>query len=315
MQLSGDSTYRTQLLKLQGDIKRPGCRGRLAAWRLQCFSENRKLLVYETGIEKDVPLTDQIWRLHLGSGPLIATAVHDGHDVRDEVANHLDLADAGRLREEDPFTGDWTESAATRVVGTRSRFEVDLNRPRDKAVYRTPADAWGLSVWKDNPPDEMFQQSLAEYDGFYDAMRKLFQEVAREHQHFVVFDLHSYNHRRDGPDGPPADPEGNPQVNIGTGTMDRRRWAPVVDTLIETLRSYDFPGGKLDVRENVKFLGGNWPRWIHENFPDSGVAIAIEFKKFFMDEWTGEPDGDSVESIGRALRSTAPAVLDALKHI
>lgn len=34
---------------------------------------------------------DQIWCLHVGSGQLIATAVHDGHEVRDEVAQHLAL--------------------------------------------------------------------------------------------------------------------------------------------------------------------------------------------------------------------------------
>ena len=130
-----------------------------------------------------------------------------------------------------------------------------------------------------------------------------------------MFDLHSYNHRRNGADGPPADPEGSPQVNIGTGTMNRQRWAPVVDTFVETLRSFDFLGGQLDVRENVKFFGGNWPRWIHETFPDTGVAIAIEFKKFFMDEWTGAPDEDCIKAIGQALRFTAPAVLDALKRI
>ena len=120
-------------------------------------------------------MTDQIWRLHLGSGPLIATAVHDGHDVRDEVARHLALGDAERLREEDPFTGEWTQAAPTRVVGTRSRFEVDLNRPREKAVYRTPEDAWGLTVWKDDPPQEMFERSLAEYDAFYACHAKAVQ--------------------------------------------------------------------------------------------------------------------------------------------
>ena len=82
----------------------------------------------------------------------------------------------------------------------------------------------------------------------------------------------------------------------------------------ETLRSFDFPGGRLDVRENVKFFGGNWPRWIHETFPDNGVAIAVEFKKFFMDEWTGEPDEGCIEAIGEALTFTAPAVLDAVKR-
>jgi hypothetical protein len=258
-------------------------------------------------------MTDQIWRLHLGSGPLIATAIHDGHDVRDEVVRHLALSESERLREEDPFTEQWAQVAPTRVVGTRSRFEVDLNRPRETAVYRRPEDAWGLTVWKDNPPAEMFERSLAEYDAFYDAMRKLLQEISRQHGRFIVFDLHSYNHCRQGPDGLAADPAGNPQVNIGTGTMNRERWAPVVDTFIDTLRSFDFPGGNLDVRENVKFFGGNWPRWIHESFPDTGVAIAIEFKKFFMKEWTGAPDTGCIEAIGEALQFTVPAVLDAFK--
>ena len=260
-------------------------------------------------------MTEQIWRLHVGSGPLVATAVHDGHDVRGEVEAHLALSAAARLREEDPFTGEWTTVAPTRVVAVRSRFEVDLNRPRDKAVYRVPEDAWGLRVWKDDPPSALFDTSLAQYDAFYSAMQALLTEISEQHGRFVVFDLHSYNHLRDGPDGPKADPEANPQVNIGTGTLDRERWAPVVDTLIETLRDFDFPGGKLDVRENVKFRGGSWPRWINETFDGRGVAIAIEFKKFFMDEWTGEPNRACIKSIGEAMRHTAPAVVNALTKI
>ncbi len=185
---------------------------------------------------------ERIWRLHVGDGPVVATAIHHGHDARDEVAKHFALDDAERLREEDPFTGDWAHEALTRVIGTRSRFEVDLNRARDKAVYRTPDDAWGLTVWKDNPPDEIFQRSLSQYDAFYDAMRTLFTEISQEHSRFVVFDLHSYNHRRDGAESPHADPEGNPQVNIGTGTMNRQKWAPVINTVIESLSSFDYPG-------------------------------------------------------------------------
>ena len=265
--------------------------------------------------EMERRMPEEIWRLHLGSGPLIATAVHDGHEVRQEVSEHLALNDAERLREEDPFTGEWTQVAPTRIVGTRSRFEVDLNRPREKAVYRTPEDAWGLQVWKQQPPAELFERSLAQYDAFYQTMRSLFQEISDQHGRFIVFDIHTYNHRRQGPDGPPADSEGNPEVNIGTGTMNRERWGPVVDALIESLGSFDFAGKKLDVRENVKFLGGAWPRWIHENFPDTGVAIAIEFKKFFMDEWTGEPDQEWIAGIRDALQFSAPAVLDASKRI
>lgn len=260
-------------------------------------------------------MSQTIWQVEKGTGPLIATAIHDGHALRDDVAECMALSDAERRREEDPFTGQWTRVAPTRVIGTHSRFEVDLNRPREKAVYRLPEDAWGLEVWKGDPPPTVFPESLAEYDAFYVAMRRLFEKMSRQYGRFIVFDLHSYNHRRQSPDGPEADPAGNPQVNIGTGTVNRKLWGPVVDTCVEMMRTFPFPGGGLDVRENVKFQGGHWPRWIHENFPDSGLAIAIEFKKFFMDEWTGNPDNACTEAVHHALKFTVPAVLDALARM
>ena len=257
---------------------------------------------------------NQIWRLQKARSQLIATAIHDGHAVRHEVMQYLALSNSARLREEDPFTGLWTKVAPTQVIGTHSRFEVDLNRPRETAVYRVPEDAWGLTVWQGNPPDSLFERSLAEYDAFYSAMHELLTETVQELGGFLVLDLHSYNHRRQGSHGPEADVAGNPQVNIGTGTMDRDRWAPVVETFIEALRASEFPGGKLDVRENVKFRGGRWPAWIHEQFPGSGMAIAIEFKKFFMDEWTGTPDIAALDAIRQAVQGAASASLEAFKQ-
>jgi hypothetical protein len=263
-----------------------------------------------------IEMTDQIWRLQIGHGPLVATAIHDGHEIREEVLEHMALGEAGRLREEDPYTERWTHAARTRVVGLRSRFEVDLNRPRENAVYRTPLDAWGLQVWKGALPDDVASRSLAEYDAFYRALEALYGELAEQYGAFVVYDLHSYNHRRQGPGGPAADPAGNPQVNIGTGTMtNRARFASVIERFKGDLASYDFPGGRLDVRENVKFFGGNHPRWAHERFPDAACVLAIEFKKFFMDEWSGEPNETQLEAIGQALASTVPGVLDELAKV
>ena len=115
---------------------------------------------------------------------------------------------------------------------------------------------------------------------------------------FVVLDVHSYNHRRDGPDAPAASAELMPQVNIGTFSMDRRRWAHVVDPFMERLRAFEFRGRPMDVRENVAFQGrGEQTRFIHHAFPATGCAIAIEFKKFFMDEWTGEADPEALDAI------------------
>lgn len=260
-------------------------------------------------------MTETIWELYQGVSPLVATAIHHGHVVRDEVAQLLALDPAARLREEDPFTGEWTAIAATRVIGVRSRFEVDLNRPRTKAIYLTPDDAWGLPVWTAAPPAAVVTRSLAQYDAFYLEMQRLLAGLTQIFGHFVVFDLHAYNHRRAGPQGAPADPATHPEVNVGTGTMERRRWASLVERFIADLSAVDFLGRRLDVRENVKFQGGHFPRWIHQTFPDSGCALAIEFKKFFMDEWTGEPDWVQIEAIKSALAATVPGLLEELGRL
>lgn len=258
-------------------------------------------------------MNNAVWIEHLADGPLVAVAVHDGHELRDEIGPLIALSETERLHEEDPFTGGWTEIAPTRFVGRRSRFEVDLNRPPELAVYRRPEDAWGLHVWKRPLPDDVAARSLAQHAAFYSALYSALKQIEERHGRFVVFDLHSYNHRRGGPGAPPDDPEKNPQVNVGTGTMDRGRWGAVVDHFITDLRAFDFPGGRLDVRENVRFFGGYLPRWVHETFPETGCAMAIEFKKFFMDEWTGQPFPEKLEAIPRALRSTVDGVLETLR--
>ena len=231
----------------------------------------------------------ELFRLEVGDGPIVAAAIHNGRLIRPAVAELSALSEAERLREEDPFTDVLAEVAPTRLIGQRSRFEMDLNRPREQAVYLKPADAWGLNLWH-KPADSLRAESLANYDLFYAAAESLLRQLVKMHGRVVVLDLHTYNHRRDGADGPPADPQANPEVNVGTGSMDRGRWAPIVARFMGDLRAYDFFGRHLDVRENVKFFGGNFCRWIHQTFPGAVCGLAVEFKKTFMDEWTGEVD-------------------------
>lgn len=261
-------------------------------------------------------MSEPTWTIHVGDGPLVATAIHAGNGLHEETLPHVALQRHERMREEDPFTDLWTEVAPTRVIGTRSRFEVDFNRPRDKAVYRTPQDAWGLNVWKESVPPALADRSLGQYDAFYQQLETLYAEISQRHGVFVVYDLHTYNHRRGGPAGPAADQADNPQVNVGTGTMRQRtRFAGIIDRFIRELAAFDFPGGNLDVRENVKFRGGHHARWAHERFPDQACVLAIEFKKFFMDEWTGQADMTLVAAIGDALQATVPGILDELSKL
>jgi N-formylglutamate amidohydrolase len=256
-------------------------------------------------------MTTPAWHIARGDGPLVATAIHAGHDLREEVRALSALDDEARLREEDPHTGEWTSIAPTRVVVSRSRFEVDLNRPREKAVYRVPEDAWGLELWREPLPPGAVSRSLELYDAFYAEMRGLFDSLVESYGFALLLDLHSYNHRRTGSSGDPADPLENPDVNIGTRTLDRDRWAAVVDAFAQELDDV----AALDVRENVKFGGGNLALWTHETYPRTVCCLAVEMKKTFMDEWAGTLDADAHERIGSSLASAARAAVDAAEAI
>ena len=248
-----------------------------------------------------------------GDGPLVAAALHDGHAVRPDLLPHLALSEAERLREEDPFTARLTAVAPTRIVGLRSRFEADLDRPPEGAVYRTPEEAWGLTVWNDAVPEAAFEALLVGYRAAYDEIEALLAEKVARHGAVVVYDLHSYNHRREGPGGPAAPEDENPEVNVGTGSLDRARWGPLVDRFVRELSLAAEATAlrrRLDVRENVRFKGGHFSRWVHERFPGRACVLAIEFKKVFMDEWTGEVDDRHLDALRAALALTVPGVLE-----
>ena len=97
--------------------------------------------------------------------------------------------------------------------------------------------------------------------------------------------------------------------------MNRARWAPVVETFIDTLRAHTLAGEPLDVRENVKFPGGYFNHWIHETFPDVSCVLSIEFKKVFMDEHTEALHEGPFGELQAALRDTFAPVLAARREV
>ena len=245
------------------------------------------------------------------SGQLVATAIHAGHGLRADVARAMVLDEPTRRREEDPYTDVIGAGAAAQVVARRSRFEVDLNRPREEAVYRVPEDCWGLDVWRGGRlDDDLLRGSLEVYDAFYDDLGRRLDALAARGP-FVVYDVHSYNHRRDRDGGEVAPEEDNPEVNLGTGTVDAR-FGPVVEAFTRTLRTQEVAGHPLDVRENVKFEGRALAWFVHGRYPGRGVCLALEFKKTFMDEWTDEVDEHHLQQLQDALTATHGPVLEAL---
>lgn len=249
-------------------------------------------------------------RVTTGRTPVIAIALHAGHELRPDLESHLALSPAERLREEDPGTALMAPQGVTTIEVLRSRFEVDLNRPRFRAVYQGAGDAWGLKLYRHELPNESDRVSRAVYDTFYATAFDVLSVAEREHGRFVVLDIHSYNHRRAGADAPASDPADNPGVNVGTRRLDRVRWAGVVDGFITHMREEGF-----DCRENVKFGGGHFAHWVAEMFPRTGAVLALEFKKTYMDEWTGRIDATAVEGISAALDSSLDTLEAALASV
>ncbi len=249
-----------------------------------------------------------------GTSPIVATAIHDGHDTREELRELFHLDDKQRLREEDPFTAQWLAISDNKIIVHHSRFEVDVNRPADKAVYVKPEDAWGLRVWKDDLQEEIIKQSMIVYNNFYKKAEEYFDSLFQEHRKIVVYDIHSYNHRREAEDMP-ARPEENPEINIGTKNMDHRKWHPLVDAMIANFKAFDYDGRHLDVRENIKFKGGYFGQWLYGKYGDKICPVSIEFKKFFMDEWTGMPFEKDIKLISELVKQSKKPVLDALQKI
>ncbi len=246
-----------------------------------------------------------------GDSPLVATAIHNGHFLRSEILSKTLLNDDERLREEDPYTADLTRFTDNRIEVIASRFEVDINRSRDKAIYEKPEDAWGLNLWTEPLTPEELDRSLHIYDEFYRALKLYLDGLLDKNDFLMIYDIHSYNHRREGRDVF-ADPDLNPEINVGLGNTNTTKWRPVIEALENSMKEYVFEGRSLDVRSNVKFKGGYFSKWIYEHYPERICVVAIEFKKFFMDEYTGEVDIKQLGILREMLSRSAMPVTEAL---
>jgi N-formylglutamate amidohydrolase len=256
---------------------------------------------------------EEAFVLEVAPGQIVWTAVHAGHELRADLVDVIALDPATRLREEDPFTDRMLGDTGIRVVVRRSRFEVDLNRPRAQAVYRQPDEAFGLDVWRCALEPDQLEESRRIHDTFYGCLTAQFDRLAADGP-FLVLDVHSYNHRRQGRDALPEPAAGNPEVNVGTAAIDGRGWDRAVSTFVETLGEQQVRDHRLDVRTNVRFRGGYLCRWAAEHYPATACPLAIEFKKMFMDEWTGQCEDAHVselrEALGVAARVTVAELTD-----
>ncbi|WP_416394895.1 N-formylglutamate amidohydrolase [Allohahella sp. A8] len=255
------------------------------------------------------------WIIHRTGGPVLATAVHAGHTIREELQPYLAADDAELRREEDPLTDIWASAAPDHLICRTSRFEVDLNRSRDMALATRPENTWGKRIWRESPPQEMIERSLAQHDRFYALMRNWIEDLIRLHGKILLLDIHSYNHRRDGPYAPAASLASNPDIDLGLTELNHDRFGSLVGVFSETLSQVPCQGRNPDVRGNVRYPdGGNWPEWVFAEYGDDVCTITLEYKKFYMDEWSGHAYLPVVEDLRVGISQAIEAATQELKR-
>ncbi|MBR8843971.1 MULTISPECIES: flavohemoglobin expression-modulating QEGLA motif protein [Pseudoalteromonas] len=210
--------------------------------------------------------------------PYVATAVHAGHRTRASLKGLFAISDAERLQEEDPFTDGMIESLPITLIARDSRYEYDLNRAPELAIYK---EAWGKQVWSQALPNADIDVSLSKHAAYYRVLSALLTTLERKFGACLLFDVHSYNYQiRSYPYAP--------TFNIGTAQLDTLRFRAVLDELKKQLGLKKLAGQLVDCAENTVFQGhGYQAQYITSHF-DNTLVVPLEVKKVFMDENSGE---------------------------
>ena len=249
------------------------------------------------------------WLVKTGTSPILATAVHAGRYLPERLIPCLNPDHTLARREEDPLTGLLASSADNVFINYLSRFAGDLNRSRDKALDTSLASTWNIPIWQQAPPASVIESFLQWHDRFYTLMTTWLERLIEVYRYVVVIDIHSYNHQRSGL----ADPADNPDIDLGMTTLDKSRFGELAQQFQQSLQNHTQIGRTIDVRENVRYPdGGHWPEWIFEHYRDNICTITLEYKKFYMDEWTDKADLNLVEACRVGLQRSLQDIMPLL---
>jgi uncharacterized protein (TIGR02421 family) len=209
--------------------------------------------------------------------PFVCTAIHNGNNLRESLKDKCLLDDAERWYEEDPDTGLFITSFPIVLIGVDSRYEYDLNRQPDEAIYDI---AWGKKVWKEELSDTEKSISLQKHVRFYRVVHALINKLETLFQGCVVYDIHSYNYQRYN--------RYLPLFNIGIDKIDKVRYKQQIAYWKKELKKIVLPDIVNTTAINDIFYGhGYLLEYITAHFSNT-LVFATEIKKVYCNEETGE---------------------------
>lgn len=231
----------------------------------------------------------------------VCGAVHDGHQFRRDLWEKCLHSEYDRWFEEDPCTQEFVKSHPIVIAGRDSRFEYDLNRDPENAIYD---DAWGKKLWLTPLTEEEHQASLRKHQEFYQVVHALIQKLESKFGVVVVYDMHSYNWHRWNREVP--------VVNLGTHNIDNDRFGDSVEAWRKSLSELELPNDiEATSKINDTFYGnGYFLKYITKNFQNT-LVLATEFKKIYCDEMRQLIYPEVVAAIETQLRTKLPEHAEA----
>lgn len=224
--------------------------------------------------------------------PFVCAAIHDGHQFRKELWDNCLHTEYDRWYEEDPETKNMVISHPILLAGCDSRFEYDLNRPPEEAVFET---AWGKQLWKTSLPDDHKERSLQKHISFYRVVQALIAKIENKFGSAIVYDMHSYNWRR-------WDRE-VPTWNLGTTNIDNDRFGEDIEAWRQSLSEMRLPNGiKSNASINNTFYGnGYFLKYITKTFNNT-LVLATEIAKEYCHEYDQIVYPEVVKAVETQLR-------------
>lgn len=266
-------------------------------WRMRKCSAEDIIHFIEDGACFEAVSSDYSFTIKIDKYvPYICGAVHDGHQFRQSLWDNCLHTEHERWYEEDPCTKQMVQSFPIVIAGCDSRFEYDLNREPERAIYE---DAWGKKLWKQPLSEEEKQLSLTKHQNFYKVVDALIVKLEAEFQKALVFDVHSYNWKR-------WDRE-VPVWNLGTSNVDNDRYGTLIESWRTKLGAMQLPNGIQSTSKiNDTFQGnGYFLKYITQNFKDT-LVLATEISKIYCDEHSGVIYPEVVKSVENQLKDLIP---------
>lgn len=219
--------------------------------------------------------------------PYACAAINNGHHFSQDLRDNCLLNIQERWYEEDPSTGQMIAGLPITLIALDSRFEYDLNRHPQDAIYET---AWGKNVWRKPLNSDQHDRSIRKHDNFYKVVLTLMVKLEELFGSTVFYDLHSYNYKRWD--------RVVPVFNIGTSNVDKEKYGTAITQWQDILDGMSLPiDQKVVCKINDVFEGnGYFSRYITANSLNS-LVLTTHVAKIYCNETSGKIYPEVVHSI------------------